>query len=176
MKNFEVENYCKIISGFNKKYITMNKKIIIIFFLIISTFSLKAQNDIELVIQFISNEDLGYINFELDAFFEYAKIFGENCKTYLKDETKPSDVGVMVTFHKTEEPSIEIFGRGEFDTNFLTNLKVELTKIEPINSLFVDFTLVYFFFINGGALNQDENFYPEPIFAQNVEIEKLEKC
>jgi len=144
----------------------------ILIFLFISQ-NIIAQDKVDVAIQFITNDNIAEVNFNTENFIAYAKTFLDKCKSNFENETIPQEIIVLLTFHKSESPTIQLFYRPEYDKTKADKFLIELRSIKPIKSLLVDFSLAYIIKTNGGVSDQNTKFEPELILPDDIEEKKL---
>lgn len=143
-----------------------------LFFLLGMSLNVYSQEKkVELSIQFLSPDTIVEVNFDKEIFIEYVKNIVRKNEDNFGRFSEKKDILVLQTFHKNNEPTIEIFSRPELEKSDELKILNDLKSIKPINSIIVDFSLLYVVEIQGGYPDKNleyiPSFYPPITKIQN---------
>jgi hypothetical protein len=150
------------------------KKAYIMLVLFFISQSLFAQEKVDLSIQLLTNDFIGDVNFDNNKeLIDYVKIFSEKCKNYFENETEKKDILVLLTIHKSKNPSVQIFYKPDYDSIKSDKLTEDLKTIKPINSLYVDYSILFILKTKGGINDENVKYIPDFVLPDDQEEKKL---
>ncbi|HLP10391.1 MAG TPA: hypothetical protein VK177_00565 [Flavobacteriales bacterium] len=139
-------------------------------------FARAQEKNAELSIQFISDQTVAEVNFNEEAFLNYAKLVVDKINELFEKETQQADVFIMQTFHPNASPSFEISARPALSKEREQKIRKELTSIKGIKSTLVDYTLAYLVAVKEGFGESDKPFVPEIVLPDERAHAELVKA
>lgn len=154
----------------------MIRRIFISLFLsaIICSGAVAQDKNVELSIQFLSNEKLGDINFKAKAFAAHGKEAIELLEEFFSNYSKPQEIVILESLHTDKAPTFSIHARPAMLVTDMATVIKKLQKTKPVRGKHASFHLAYIINIKGGISDKNAAYVPEMKVPIQLAFEAME--
>ncbi len=125
----------------NKKSMKI-KWISLVFTLLICTQIFSQKNEVDIKINILAHDKIAEVNLDNDNFVNSFSKIVEYCKKNFSNFPVTQKIVVLTIFHKSGNPTYNIYSNPQVEEQFIENIKKEIAEIKIENTKYVDFPIV----------------------------------